>query len=62
MSFLTTGKAINKVGNANSQEMPQAPSQTCIKLGDQPRLRKVLMADTTQVIKIDNKNGITSDA
>jgi len=60
--FLTTGRISNKTGNATSHEIPHEPIHIETKLFARPTLRKVLIADTMQVMMTDKKKGMTMPA
>jgi hypothetical protein len=53
---------MSRVGNATSQDKAQAVGQVTRNAGVGPRLFSVEMADTTNVIRTDRINGITTGA
>ncbi len=55
----TTGSSNNRMGKATNHEMPQAASHLEPSSGDMPMLFKVLIRETTQVIRIDSNKGMT---
>lgn len=57
--FLTTGRISSKTGKATSHEIPHEPIHIATKLFARPTLRKVLMAETMQVMMTDKKKGMT---
>jgi hypothetical protein len=60
--FLTTGRISSKTGKATSHEIPHEPIHIATKLFARPTLRKVLMAETMQVMMTDKKKGMTMPA
>lgn len=61
MARRTTGSTSSSVGNATSHEISQALGQMRRKFGVNPTPRKVLIAETMQVIRMDSSKGITSE-
>ncbi|ESY03996.1 hypothetical protein X748_03945 [Mesorhizobium sp. LNJC386A00] len=55
----TAGSTMSNVGNATSQDRPQAVSQTAGKSGRSPRLFSVDMNETMKVISSDSTSGLT---
>jgi hypothetical protein len=62
VSLRTTGRTSSNVGNAISHDKAHAPGQICTKRSLKPTPLAVLMIDTTQVMKMDSKKGMTSPA
>jgi len=58
----TKGKTASKTGKAQSQEIPQEPSQSCKTPGPRPTLRKVLMPEIRQVMMHESNKGSTTAA
>ena len=59
VALRTTGSSNNSMGKATSHEMPHAASHLEPSNGDMPMLFKVLISETTQVIRIDSSKGMT---
>ena len=59
VALRTTGNSNNRMGKATSHEMPQAASHLEPSCGDMPMLFKVLIKETTQVIRMDSSKGMT---
>ncbi len=58
----TTGSAINSTGKATTHDTNQADSHLLKNAGEAPMPFKVLIIDTTQVMRMDNSKGITRPA
>ncbi|MGC4088196.1 MAG: hypothetical protein QM756_09900 [Polyangiaceae bacterium] len=56
---LTTGNTSSRTGKATIQDKSQALGQSCRKSLEKPVLRKMLMAETTQVMKMESSSGMT---
>jgi hypothetical protein len=62
VNFLTKGKTKSKVGKATNQDKPQALGHSSNKRCVKPTPRKVLIKETTQVMNIESKKGMTKFA
>lgn len=58
----TSGSTATSVGNATTQDIAQAPGQVARNAGVGPRLVSVEIIDTTNVIRMDRMNGMTTGA
>ncbi|MFT6914623.1 MAG: hypothetical protein ACJAWL_000919 [Motiliproteus sp.] len=62
MSLRATGRIRSRAGKAINQEIAQEPIQIDRRSSAQPRLLRVLIRDTMQVIKQERIKGITNAA
>jgi hypothetical protein len=58
----TNGRTSSRVGNATSHDNAHATGHVVMKAGVGPRLFKVEMPETTNVISTDNTNGMAMPA
>lgn len=59
VALRTTGSTRSKVGKATSQDIAQAPNQSCPNPGASPIALSVLTIETMNVINTESSSGIT---